>query len=112
MKRRNGFVSNSSNTSFVLSKSYMTDDQINKFSKFVSDIGDVVDGVDAIEKQEYVMRYFNDEIMKIFSIEGDEINESDHYFYSFIISKSGLIPIRNFLDDIGVDFRYVLEDPD
>jgi hypothetical protein len=37
MKIRNGFVSNSSSSSFCIAKCYMTNEQITKFRKMLSD---------------------------------------------------------------------------
>jgi len=40
MKVRNGFVSNSSSSSFVIAKAYMTEDQITEFKEFIRENND------------------------------------------------------------------------
>ena len=44
MKKRHGFVSNSSSSSFVLGKAHMTDEQINKFQNMLDEINDCYEG--------------------------------------------------------------------
>ena len=53
MKTRNGFISNSSSSSFVISKHFMTDDQIKEFNEFRNNLSKIDEYED-----EY---YFTDE---------------------------------------------------
>lgn len=82
MKVRIGFVSNSSSSSFVLGKSYMTPEQIKKFSKFM--------------KNYYDRNNYDDET---------SIGETEFYFQGTISHHNDTV--RDFLDGIGVDSRYI-----
>jgi hypothetical protein len=59
MKIRNGFISNSSTSSFVVAKAYMTEEQIKEFGKFIT-------------KQEEYEEYYIKETEYYFSGSGDE----------------------------------------
>jgi len=81
MKIRNGFVSNSSSSSFCLGKSYMTQEQIKLFSEWVN-------------REEYADEYCE-----------TYIDEHKHYF----LGKIGHHDEKtlNYLSKIGVDKEYV-----
>ena len=59
MKIRQGFVSNSSSSSFVLGKNFMTPEQIKKFSNKLDEINEVNYGEGYIFESEY---YFHGEV--------------------------------------------------
>ena len=83
MKYRAGFVSNSSTSSFVLGKNYMTNKQISKFREFLMEDD----------------KYFID------CGEG-YIGETDYYFQGES-SMHWDDKLMKFLKEIGVDLKYV-----
>jgi hypothetical protein len=76
MKIRNGFVSNSSSSSFVIGKNFMTPAQIAEFhelvGKFIESVASEID--EPIEFNEYIIEYD----------EGTYIYEDDKYFFGEI----------------------------
>jgi hypothetical protein len=76
MKVRNGFVSNSSSSSFVIGKNFMTPAQIAEFhdlvGKFIESVASETD--EPIEFNEYLIDYD----------EGTYIYEDDKYFFGEI----------------------------
>ena len=77
MKIRNGFVSNSSSSSFVIGKYFMTQEQIDEFHNLNHQFDVLRDSDDSILSIEF-MEYF---------IEFDDdtcIYEDDNYFYGQI----------------------------
>ena len=69
MKYRQGFVSNSSSSSFVITKTLMTDDQIKKFRKFIQDQ----------EMDESNEGYYNVEELKYYFIGDGDMHAEDDY---------------------------------
>ena len=78
MKIRNGFVSNSSSSSFVIGKYFMTQEQIKAFRIKITEISNSFEG-------EY----------------GAYLDESDHYFYGEVDHEAYDL-YRELLDEIGV----------
>jgi len=93
MKMRNGFVSNSSSSSFVLGKVYMTEDQIKKLSQFIDE--NTCPSWD--EEKEY-NDYFSEDTY---------ISDLGFYFHGDI-EYSDLEKMIKFLDEIGVDIKYAI----
>ena len=82
MKVRNGFVSNSSSSSFVIGKNFMTEEQSAEFSKFLNEYhvsGDC--------------------------LEDTYIFESPFYFFGEISIHD--TEVMSFLKKVGVDTKYV-----
>lgn len=87
MKIRNGFVSNSSSSSFVIAKHFMTDDQIEAFSKWCSE--------DHSENEDgYEYEY------------GVYINETSLYFFGGEIDQGFIEEISNKMRELCVDSKY------
>ena len=80
MKIRNGFVSNSSSSSFVVGKEYMTDKQIKKFAKWI--------------------KSYNEN-----TCEG-WIFDTEFYFHGTVDQG---YEAKDYLLDIGVDVKYMSE---
>lgn len=79
MKLRQGFVSNSSSSSFVIAKTYMKKNQIKKFSEFLLNRED--------------------------SYSETSIVETDHYFQGYLSYHDA--EILRYLEEIGVDTNYI-----
>ena len=70
MKYRNGFVSNSSSSSFVLGKAHMTERQIKSFSKLISEFNNEEDHYNSyITESEY---YFSGNVSYR---DGEDLND-------------------------------------
>lgn len=67
MKIRNGFVSNSSSSSFVIAKSYMTEDQLFAFNLFLNEFRNSEGKIDI-----YGYEYTPQEIMEQYYIENEK----------------------------------------
>ena len=76
MKNRQGFVSNSSSSSFVIGKNFMTDEQISKFS-------DLVNGFNTNDGDTYIF-------------------EDEKYFFGEVDDRND-IEIENFIHEEGLD---------
>ena len=105
MKVRTGFVSNSSSSSFVIAKSFMTEEQIAKFKAWIEDpvfsadlqeaINDFVEGGEISDPLEY-FEY------------GGHIEEQEHYFVGGNDQNFSHEAIC-YLESIGVKPEHVAE---
>jgi hypothetical protein len=107
MKIRQGFVSNSSSSSFVLGKSYMTDEQIDKFSRFTSYIEDFADNNCSFDEIPEDLEEFFDEETRF--LDGRYPQESQFYFFGDV-DESITRQIVKYLQEIGVDKKYYIFD--
>ena len=74
MKIRNGFVSNSSSSSFCIGKNFMTDDQIDKLEEIIDDLD-----------EDYGETYINDTKLYFFG----NIDHLDHNkIFAFLESEN------------------------
>jgi len=89
MRIRNGFVSNSSSSSFVLGKYFMTPEQIKKFTEFIETEIDATD-------------YEYDDENQGFSVDTYIYCSHEHYFHGDI-DYHDTDKILNFLVELGVD---------
>ena len=81
MKKRFGFVSNSSSSSFVLGKVHMTEDQIEKFQHNLNEINEANSDEGYIFETKY---YFHGEVSNHNRLISELINELDlNEFVSF-----------------------------
>ena len=67
MKMRNGFISNSSSSSFIISKNYMSNEQIDIFNKFLNEDDSECD---EYEYGEY--GFYNHSNLYYFGFQGDQ----------------------------------------
>ena len=105
MKIRNGFVSNSSSASFVLGKCYMTDEQIEKFSRYVNYLDDYISERCSYEEIPDDLQSFID--VGPGSYEPGNPDESDLYFFGDVdYSITG--ELCEYLKSIGVDEKYYI----
>lgn len=65
MKVRNGFISNSSSSSFVISKHCMTDEQIKEFNEFLNEN-------DSEEDEYYEYGFYDHSNVYYFGFQGDQ----------------------------------------
>jgi len=92
MKIRNGFVSNSSSSSFVVGKAYMTPEQISKFGTFIARQED-----GRYDDEEDEDEVFHEETC---------LYEEDYYFQGRL-DNCDYDKVVSFLKEIGVDQKYV-----
>ena len=70
MKIRTGFISNSSSSSFVISKHFMTDEQIKEFNEFKNNLS-------KIDEDGYECYYYTDEDEYYICGDGDRCEYED-----------------------------------
>ncbi len=92
MKIRTGFVSNSSSSSFVVGKGYMTNEQVQQFSEYLTKV------------QTWVSEGFDEEGNDW--SEDTYIDDCQYYFLCKVSIHDGG-RILGFLTSIGVDTEYI-----
>jgi hypothetical protein len=96
MKIRNGFISNSSSSSFVIGKMFMTPEQLNQFNnwrpQFDSSTFTTINDIRTVD--DYEMEY------------GTILLEADDYFYGEIDNYAVEI-YKDFLISIGVNPKHI-----
>jgi len=100
MKVRNGFVSNSSSSSFVIGKYFMTPEQIKEFHNIVKMFGEATyeNGLGPIEYMEYLIEFDDDTY----------ISEDDKYFFGQIGNNHYEI-VAQFMEKHKLETKYSVD---
>jgi hypothetical protein len=103
MKIRNGFVSNSSSSSFVLGKYFMTPEQIEEFKSLIKEIDDVREnGFDSpicVTYEGEVVGYDEDTYL----------SEDDNYFFGDVGQKVEMVVLKFLEKYPSLNDKYVFE---